>query len=68
MGLKVNEGKAKYTIVKRNKEQTTIIMERRINNQLDADTLRFTDIIISTYFRHHYAHHQEYRSEPRDRL
>jgi hypothetical protein len=43
-------------------------MKRRINNQQDADKLRFTDVIISTCFGHHYAHHQEYRSAPTDRL
>jgi hypothetical protein len=43
-------------------------MKRRINNQLDADKLRFIDVISSTCFRHHYAHHQEYRGEPADRL
>jgi hypothetical protein len=35
-------------------------MKRRINNQLDADKLRFIDVISSTCFGHHYAHHQEY--------
>jgi hypothetical protein len=34
-------------------------MKRRINNQLDADKLRFIDVISSTCFGHHYAHHQE---------
>jgi hypothetical protein len=41
---------------------------KRITNQLDADKLRFIDVISSTCFRHHYAHQQEYRSEPTDRL
>jgi hypothetical protein len=40
-------------------------MKRRINNQIDADKLRFIDVISSTCFRHHYAHHQEYSSEPK---
>jgi hypothetical protein len=31
-------------------------MKRRINNQLDADKLRFIDVISSTCFGHHYAH------------
>jgi hypothetical protein len=48
--------------------KTTEKMKRRINNQLDADKLRFIDVISSTCFGHHYAHHQEYRSEPTDRL
>jgi hypothetical protein len=42
--------------------------KRRINNQLDADKLRFIDVISSTCFGYHYAHHQEYRSETTDRL
>jgi hypothetical protein len=45
-----------------------IYIKRRINNQLDADKLRFIDVISSTCFWKHYAHHQEYRSEPTDRL
>jgi hypothetical protein len=43
-------------------------MKRRINNHPDADKLRFIDVMISSRFGHHYAHHQEYRSEPTDRL
>jgi hypothetical protein len=39
-------------------------MKRKINNQLDADKLRFTDVISSTCVGHHYAHHQAYRCEP----
>jgi hypothetical protein len=35
---------------------------------LDADKLRFIDVISSTCFGHHYAPHQEYRIEPTDRL
>jgi hypothetical protein len=45
-----------------------IIVKRRINNQLDADKLRSIDVISSKYFEHHYANHEEYRSEPTDRL
>jgi uncharacterized protein (DUF1919 family) len=41
-------------------------VKRRINNQLDEDKLRFIDVISSTCFGHHYAHHQEYRSETTD--
>jgi hypothetical protein len=44
------------------------MLKRRISNQLDADKVRFIDVIISTRFGHHYAHHQEYSSEPTDRL
>jgi hypothetical protein len=32
------------------------IMKRRIINQLDADKLRFIDVISSTCFGHHYTH------------
>jgi hypothetical protein len=35
------------------------IENRRINNQLDADKLRFIDVISSACFGHHYTHHQE---------
>jgi hypothetical protein len=49
-------------------KRTFLSMKRRINNQLDADKLRFIDVISSTCFGLHYAHHQEYRSEPTDRL
>jgi hypothetical protein len=41
---------------------------RRRNNQIDADKLRFIDVVSSTCFGHHYAHHQEYRSERTDGL
>jgi hypothetical protein len=47
---------------------TPNVTKRRINNQLDADKVRFIDVITSTCFGHHYAHHQEYRSETTDRL
>jgi hypothetical protein len=43
-------------------------MKRRINDQLDADKLRFIDIISSKYFGNHYGQDQDYRSEPTDRL
>jgi hypothetical protein len=42
-----------------NKRNKIIHMKRRINKQLDADKLRFTDVISSKYFGNHYAHHQE---------
>jgi hypothetical protein len=40
-------------------DRASSIMKRRINNQLDADKLRFIDVISSTFFGHHYAHHQD---------
>jgi hypothetical protein len=58
-------------LVHRNFSLTTLRSDprkRRLNNQPDADKLRFIDVISSTYFGHHYAHHQEYRREPTDRL
>jgi hypothetical protein len=48
--------------------EVNVSVKRRINNQLDSDKLRFIDVISSTCFGHHYANHQEYRSEPIDRL
>jgi hypothetical protein len=49
-------------------QNTQTFTKRRINNQLDADKLRIIDVISSTCFGHHCAHHQEYRSEPTDCL
>jgi hypothetical protein len=43
-------------------------MKRRINNQLDADKLRFIDVISSACFGHHYALRQEHGIEPTDLL
>jgi hypothetical protein len=50
-----------YESLKQDCEKPKGSWQRRRKNQLDAVKLKFIDVIHSTYFRHHYAHHQEYR-------
>jgi hypothetical protein len=38
-------------------------------NQLDAEELEFfIGVVNSTCFGHHYAHHQEYKTKPTNRM